>query len=72
MYNESQKKATIKYLKSQKQIRFWVKPVEYSQIEQAAAAGGFASLRQFYLYAISDLMKKINDGFKVAQDGNIE
>lgn len=72
MYNEVSKKATMKYLKTQKQIRFWVKPAEYSQIEKAASAGGFSSLRQFYLYAISDLMKKINDGFKVAQDGNIE
>lgn len=72
MYNESQKKATMKYLKTQKQIRFWVKPAEYSQIEKAAAAGGFRSLRQFYLYAIMMLIEKINTGFSVAQDDNIE
>lgn len=72
MYNESQKKATMKYLKTQKQIRFWVKPAEYSQIEKAAAAGGFRSLRQFYLYAIMMLIDKINAGFSVAQDDNIE
>lgn len=72
MYNESQKKATMKYLKTQKQIRFWVKPVEYSQIEKAAEAGGFRSLRQFYLYAINMLIDKINTGFSVAQDENIE
>lgn len=72
MYNESQKKATMKYLKTQKQIRFWVKPVEYSQIEKAAAAGGFRSLRQFYLYAIGELINKINNGFSVAEDADIE
>lgn len=72
MYNENTKKATMKYLKTQKQIRFWVKPAEYSQIEKAAVAGGFRSLRQFYLYAINMLIDKINAGFSVAQDDNIE
>lgn len=72
MYNESQKKATMKYLKTQKQIRFWIQPAEYEKIEKAAAAGGFRSLRQFYLYAIQELVKRVNNGFSVAQDENIE
>lgn len=72
MYNESQKKATIKYLKTQKQIRFWIQPAEYDEIKAAATAGGFRSLRQFYLHAIRDLINKINDGFSVAKDGDIE
>ncbi len=72
MYNESQKKATMKYLKTQKQIRFWIQPAEYEKIEKAATAGGFRSLRQFYLYAINMLIDKINAGFSVAQDENIE
>ena len=72
MYNELQKKATIKYLKTQKQIRFWVQPAEYAKIAKAASDGGFRSLRQFYLYAIRELINKINNGFSVAEDADIE
>lgn len=66
MYNESRKKSTIKYLKTQKQIRFWVSPDLYSQIQCAAEEAGFPSLRQFYLFAISELILKIKNGFKVS------
>lgn len=66
MYNESTKKATMKYLKTQKQIRFWLSPDLYSQIQTAAAEGGFRSLRQFYIYAITELMAKIKGGFRVS------
>ena len=72
MYNETAKKATIKYLKTQKQIAFWVHPSDHEEYKRAAAAGGFKSLRQFYLYAIRELINKINNGFTVAEDENIE
>lgn len=70
MYNENSKKATMKYLKTQKQIRFWVSPDLFSQIQTAAADAGFSSLRQFYLFAISDLMIKIKQGFRVSDGDN--
>lgn len=68
MYNESAKKATLKYLKTQKQIRFWVRPDFYDQIQTAAAEAGYPSLRQFYIAAINDQIKKIKNGQKDPQD----
>ena len=72
MYNESRKKATMKYLKTQKQIRFWVNPVFYDQVKTAAAAGGFSSLRQFYIFAVEDLIQKIRGGFRVSGQQDLE
>lgn len=59
MYNEAQKKATIKYLDTLKEIRFRVKPEEYSRFEAAAAKAGYTSMRQFYLAALSKMAESI-------------
>ena len=56
MYNENTKKATLKYLAKLKEIRFRVTPEEYEEIQEAARAQGFASMRQFYLVAIHRMM----------------
>lgn len=56
MYNESKKKATIKYLATLKEIRFRVKPEEYDKMQKAAHDQGFASMRQFFLAAIDRMM----------------
>ena len=52
VYNETQKKATLKYLGGLKEIRFRVKPEEYERYQKAAKAMGYDSMRQFYLDAI--------------------
>ncbi len=59
MYNESQKKATIKYLQKLKDIRFRVKPEEYQEMQDAAKKAGYSSMRQFFLDAISDKINSI-------------
>lgn len=59
MYNESQKKATIKYLAKLKDIRFRVKPEEYQIMQDAAKKAGYTSMRQFFLDAISDKINSI-------------
>ena len=57
MYNESSKKATMKYLEKLKDIRFRVKPEDYARYEAAAKGAGYTSMRQFYLDAIEDKVK---------------
>ena len=59
MYNEAQKKATMKYLNSLKEIRFRVKPEEFDRYETAAAAAGYSSMRQFYIDAINSKVSEI-------------
>lgn len=59
MYNESQKKATIKYLQKLKDIRFRVKPEEYQIMQNAAKKAGYTSMRQFFLDAINDKINSI-------------
>lgn len=59
MYNESQKKATIKYLQKLKDIRFRVKPEEYQIMQDAAKKAGYTSMRQFFLDAINDKINSI-------------
>lgn len=59
MYNESHKKATIKYLQKLKDIRFRVKPEEYQMMQDAAKKAGYSSMRQFFLDAISDKINSI-------------
>lgn len=59
MYSESQKKATIKYLQTLKEIRFRVKPEEYEKMQDAAKKAGYSSMRQFFLDAISDKINSI-------------
>lgn len=58
MYNESRKKSTIKYLSTLKEIRFRVKPEEYTAMECAAKRLGYSSMRQFYLAAINEKMRQ--------------
>ncbi len=58
MYNESMKKATVKYLATLKEIRFRVKPEEYEKMRVAAKEQGYTSMRQFYLAAIEEKMKR--------------
>ena len=60
-YDEKQKEYTMKYLKSLKDIRFRVKPEEYDLYEKAAKAAGYPSMRQFYMDAINEKVKKILD-----------
>ena len=45
----------MKYLEKLKEIRFRVKPDEYSRYEAAARKAGYPSMRQFYL---DDINKK--------------
>ena len=56
-YNERQKKSIEKYLSRLKEIRFRVKPEEYERMQEAAAAQGYSSMRQFFLAAINDKMQ---------------
>ena len=60
-YDEKQKEYTMKYLKSLKDIRFRVKPEEYDLYEKAAKAAGYPSMRQFYMDAINEKVKRILD-----------
>lgn len=60
-YDEKQKEYTMKYLKTLKDIRFRVKPEEYDLYEKAAKAAGYPSMRQFYMDAINEKVKKILD-----------
>lgn len=59
MYNETSKKATMKYLSTLKEIRFRVKPEEFEAYEAAAAAAGYSSMRQFYMDAIQEKVERI-------------
>ena len=59
MYNEVSKKATTKYLSTLKEIRFRVKPEEFTEFEAAAKKAGYESMRQFYLDAIKEKIEKI-------------
>lgn len=58
-YNEKQKEYTMKYLKKLKEIRFRVEPEEYQKYEEAAKASGYPSMRQFYMDALEEKVKKI-------------
>lgn len=58
VYSESQKKATTKYLKNLKEIRFRVKPEDYERFQKAAKEMGYDSMRQFFLDAIEEKMGK--------------
>lgn len=46
--SEAQKKAAIKYLKKQEQIRFWVTPEKKKEIEETAKSRG-KSMRAYIL-----------------------
>ena len=61
MYTEAQKKATKKYLDTLKEIRFRVKPEEYAHFEEVAKAAGYTSMRQFYIDAINEKIKALEN-----------
>ena len=67
MYNEAQKNATMKYLSSLKEIRFRVKPEEYERYQEAAAAAGYSSMRQFFMDAIQEKVDRIFPGSQDSQ-----
>lgn len=56
-YTESQKKATIKYLRSLKEVRFRIKHEKYNEIESFATSKGL-SVRAFILQAIEEKMQR--------------
>lgn len=58
-YNEKQKEYTMRYLEKLKEIRFRVSPEEYEVYEAAAKKAGYPSMRQFYMDAIDEKVKKI-------------
>lgn len=58
-YNEKQKDYTMKYLEKLKEIRFRVKPDEFSKYEEAAKKANYPSMRQFYMDAINEKVEKI-------------
>ena len=60
MYNEAQKKATMKYLDKLKEIRFRVQPEEYAKYEHAAKKAGYSSMRQFYIDAINEKIERLS------------
>ena len=60
MYNETSKKATMKYLEKLKEIRFRVKPEEYERYEVAAREAGYPSMRQFFIDAIEEKIENLN------------
>ena len=53
-YDEKSKQRIMKYLEKLKEIRFRVKPDEYSRYEVAARKAGYPSMRQFYLDALNE------------------
>ena len=66
-YNEESKRRTMKYLEKLKEIRFRVKPEEYKVYEDAAKKSGYPSMRQFYIDAINEKVKKIDEQQKLKQ-----
>ena len=58
-YNDKQKEYTMKHLKKLKEIRFRVKPEEFARYEEASKKAGYSSMRQFYMDAINEKIKKI-------------
>ena len=66
-YNEESKRRTMKYLEKLKEIRFRVKPEEYKVYEDAAKKSGYPSMRQFYIDAINEKVKKIEEQQKMKQ-----
>ena len=58
-YDEKSKQRIMKYLEKLKEIRFRVKPDEYSRYEAAARKAGYPSMRQFYLDALNEKTENI-------------
>lgn len=60
-YNEKQKEYTMKYLDKLKEIRFRVKPEEFKEYEEAAKKAGYPSMRQFYIDALNEKVKRMEE-----------
>lgn len=60
-YNEKQKERTMRYLDKLKEIRFRVKPEEYEAYKESAKKAGYSSMRQFYMDALNEKIKKIQN-----------
>lgn len=60
-YNEKQKEYTMKYLDKLKEIRFRVKPEEFKVYEEAAKKAGYSSMRQFYIDALNEKVKRMEE-----------
>lgn len=58
MYNDSRKRAAMRYMATLKEIRFRVKLEYFDKICVLASAEGFPSIRQFILYCIDQQLKK--------------
>lgn len=58
MYNESRKRASIKYMAKLKEIRLRVRPEYYDKISEVVSTQGYASNRQFFLHCIDQELKK--------------
>ena len=56
-YNDAQKKATEKYLKSLKRLDIRIKPEDHERYSSAAEAAGM-SLRAFVLEAVEEKVAK--------------
>lgn len=57
-YSESQKEATVKYLKKLKEIRFRVKHEVYEKYAAAAKKAGYEDMRPFYMDAIKEKIER--------------
>lgn len=53
-YDEKSKQRIMKYLEKLKEIRFRVKPDDFTRYEAAAREAGYPSMRQFYLDALNE------------------
>lgn len=58
-YDEKSKQRIMKYLEKLKEIRFRVKPEEFTKYEAAARKAGYPSMRQFYLDALNEKTEDI-------------
>lgn len=61
VYNSKQKQWTLNYLKKLKEVRFRVKPEEYEKFEKAAKTGEYASMRAFFIDAINEKIKNLEE-----------
>lgn len=60
-YNERQKESIMRYLEKLKEIRFRVRMEEYDRYVKAAQDAGYSSMRQFYMDAIEEKIKKTDE-----------
>ena len=58
-YDEKSKQRIMKYLEKLKEIRFRVKPEEFTKYEAAARKAGYPSMRQFNLDALNEKTEDI-------------